>query len=246
LAKTWARRRTQLQTKIDAFLAKTPLALGNLIGADEVPLSWAPQHLDEDGDDDMEDDEDEEDDQESEEDEENSDDYEDEVSSPPGTHGAAESIVLPLPSHLGVNKCQDPHLAPIIADELIIRQSQASDALQQVRLALGMKSALFRKMVSNANSQKKKSRAWWAVTVAAAVVQKHARSYSLAQHALVQLHANHSILTKFPPLETCDLTVSRDVVEENRIGQRNEHVSWIWRLDIGSDQDKNEWIHESE
>jgi F0F1-type ATP synthase epsilon subunit len=155
-------------------------------------------------------------------------------------HGAPESIVLPLPSHLGVNKNQDQMITALTEDELIVRKSQASDSLQDLRLSLGMKSAIFRKMVSNAKSQKKKTRAWRAVHVATAAVQRHARSYRLAQHALVQLNADPSILTKFPPLEKDHLTVSRDVVEENRIGQRSEHVSWIWRLDLGNDQDKND------
>jgi len=109
-----------------------------------------------------------------------------------------------------------------------------------------MKCSVFRTMVSNAKSQKKKTRAWKSVHMATAVVQEHAQSYCLAQHAMVKLNANQSILRRFPPLQKQDLAVSRDIVEENRIGQKSEHLSWIWRLDIGKDHNKDAWMDESE
>jgi hypothetical protein len=62
----------------------------------------------------------------------------------------------------------------------------------------------------------------------------------------VQLQADDIILKKFPPLQKGDLAVSRDVVEENRLGQRSDHVGWIWRLDIGNGLGEDEWIQESE
>jgi hypothetical protein len=254
LAKKLERRRSQLQTKIDAFLDKTPMALGNVSCEDQSPIPG--QHLDQDyyadedgvedynqhhdGDSDIDEDEDE-------------DDYEEEINmmdhhhiKPTGTHCVPERICLPLPSHLGPTKDQDQTIAALIKEELIIRESQASEALQHLRLSLGMKSAIYRKVVSNAKSQQKKTRAWRAVGVASATVQQHAQTYCLARHALVQLHAHNTILKRFPPLHKGDLRVSRDVVEENRIGQRSEHVSWIWRMDIGQDDKKNEWMHESE
>jgi hypothetical protein len=43
-----------------------------------------------------------------------------------------------------------------------------------------------------------------------------------------------------------DLKVSRDIVEENRTGQKSEHVSWIWRLEGMSMIGEDEWLKESE
>jgi hypothetical protein len=247
LAKKLARRRLKLRTKIDAYLAKTPISLSSLLPQDQSPGAWySDQHLGED-DDAMEDEDDYNDSGESgDEDHTENDIDEDHTNSSTSAHVAPESIALPLPSHLGLNKQSDQTIAPLIAEELLIRQSQASDSLEQLRLSLGMKSAIFRKMVSNAKSQSKKTRAWRAVHVAMAAVKRHARSYCLAQHALVQLNAEPAILRKFPLLEAHDLKVSRDVMEENRIGQQSEHVSWIWRLDISKDQDKDDCMHESE
>jgi hypothetical protein len=275
LARKLARKRSKLQSKIDTFLAKTPTALSGFLAQEQSPIpSHNPLHLDkdynhdssetegeeEDGDeedDDEEDDdeEDDDDDEEEEEDEDENDDEEDadneviakdQIKSHTGTHGVAESILLPLPSHLRLNNHKDQTVAALSEDELIIRQTQASESLEHLRLALGMKAAIFRKNVAPAKSQSKKTRAWRAVHVATAAVHQHARSYRLAQNALVQLNANPSILTKFPRLQNSDLKVSSDVVEENRLGQRNDHVTWIWRLDIGKDQDTDGWMNESE
>jgi hypothetical protein len=253
LAKKLAGRRRQLQIKIDAFLDKTPISIGGISPKEQSGSS--NEQLDrhaaalEDGDDDNDDIEDDGTcsdldilDEE--------DDSEDEVQDPTHRHrstcDAPEQIVLPLPSRLGLRKPHDETIALLIEDELKIRQSQASEALDQVRLSLGIKSAIFRKQVAPAKSQQKKTRAWKAVHVATAAVQRHARSYGLAQHALVELEAKALILTRFPALQKCDLVVSRDVVEENRVGQRSEHISWIWRLDIGHGLGKDKWMEESE
>ena len=252
LAKKLTGRRRQLQNKINVFLDKTPMAIGNISLNEQSGSSneQLDRHADvlEDGDDDNDNDDhgtsfnfdlsDEE------------DDSEDEIQDPTerhrGTCDAPEHVVLPLPSHLGLRKSQDETIALLIEDELKIRQSQASEALDQLRFSLGIKSAIFRKQVGPAKSQQKKTRAWKAVHVATAAVQQYARSYGLAQHALVELEAEDSILTRFPPLQKGDLVVSRDVVEENRVGQCSEHVSWIWRLDIGHGLGKDKWIEKSE
>jgi hypothetical protein len=264
LAQKLAKRRLRLQNRIDAFLAKIPTALSSLLPQDQFPSSGISHlRLDED-DEAVEDDDLDYDSGESEEDEEDNNgddvdaeedndnitgddvDAEDHIKSTLTTNGVPESIMLPLPSHLGPIKHPDPTMAALSEVELIIRQSQASDSLQHLRLSLGMKSGIFRTMKSNPKSQKTKTRAWKAVDVATAAVQQHARSYCLAQHAIVQLIADPSILSKYPALKKQDLTISRDVVEENRLGQKSEHLSWVWRLDIGKDLDKDAWMDESE
>lgn len=244
-----------MQTKIDAFVGEAPV---NLFKFQEGHLPLPHHHHshanedddnddEEDGDEDVEEDDGSDDEDSCENDEDNDDNFNG-LGEDHQAHrlDSAEIVGLLLPSHLGPHHHQDPMVAALARDEKVIRQSQASDALQQLRLSLGMKSAIFRKVVANAKGQKRITRAWKAVHVATAAVQRHARAYRLARHALVQLHADQSIMTRFPPLEKSDLSVSRDVVEENRVGQRSEHVSWIWRLDIGKDQDKNKWILESE
>lgn len=245
-----------MQKQIDAFLVKTPVSISSLWSKDQSgcsnkELDRHSDALDDDGDDNSDskghnmwadgDTSDEEGDSEY-----DSEDSEDPINSSAATQEAPENIMLPLPSHVGIKKQQDLSINSLVDEEVIIRQSQASQALDQVRLSLGIKSAIFRKKVGPAKSQYTKTRAWKAVHVASAAVQQHARSYALAQHALVRLEADNLILTRFPPLEKSDMVVSSDVVEENRVGQRSQHVSWIWRLDIGKGLGENEWIEESE
>ena len=249
LLKKLAKRRSQLQTKIDAFVCQAPV---NLCQEGSLSLPHHDHsHSNEDDYPDEEEDGDADYDEDGASDDEDYGDNNDNFHvMDADAHGSSlqsvENVGLPLPSYLGDHLHQDAMVAALARDELLIRESQASDALQQLRLSLGMKAAIFRKVVSNAKSQKKKTRAWKAVHVATAAVQRHARSYRLAQHALVQLHADPLIMTRSPLLEKSDLSVSRDVVEENRVGQRSEHVSWIWRVNLGKDQDKNTWILESE
>jgi hypothetical protein len=164
----------------------------------------------------------------------------------PITHDQPENIVLPLPSHLGLHQQPDQTITALVDNEMALRQSQASEALEQLRLSLGLKLAIFRNKGAMPNSQYNKTRAWKAVNVVTAAVQRHARSFGLARQALVQLQADHSILRRYPALQKSDLAVSRDVVEENRLGQRSEHVGWIWRLDIGNGLGEDEWMQESE
>jgi hypothetical protein len=267
LVKKLAKRRSQLQTKIDRFLENTPHNLASILSADHH-IMYGQLHPHPDGDfpdedeeeeeeqhksydEDDDDDDDDDDSKEEEEDIHGEDGEEGEFkpnqhNKPTNASGAPEHTMLPLPSALGLHKHHDPIIAALTQEELLIRQSQASEALQQLRLSLGMKSAIFRSMASSAKSQKTKTRAWRAVHTTTAAVKMHAKSYCLARHALVQLNVDQSILTRFPPLEKSDLTVSRDVLEESRVGQRSEHVSWIWRQDIGKDQHENEWMYESE
>jgi hypothetical protein len=240
-----------LQTKIDAFLDKTPISIGSLLPKNQSAIPRCNQELDmhddtlEDEDSNDEygyDDETYEDQDELEDDDDM--DTEDSIKSPV-IHDQPENIVLPLPSHLGFDTQQDQTITPLVEDELALRESQASEALEQLRLSLGLKSAIYRKKGAMLNSQYNKTRASKAVNVVTASVQRHARSYGVARHALVQLQADHLILRRFPALQKSDLAVSRDVVEENRLGQRSEHVGWIWRLDIGNGLGEDEWMQES-
>jgi hypothetical protein len=163
---------------------------------------------------------------------------------PLGSH--PETAFLPLPSHLGRDHFKNPLIAALAVEEVNLRMDQASDALQQLRLSLGLKSALFRSSVSVAKSQYTKTRAWRAINKVDVSVRRHAQQYRNAHQALVHLGASASIMAKFPVLKVEDLKLSRDVVEENRVGQKSEHVTWIWRVEGQSMIGQDEWLTESE
>jgi hypothetical protein len=157
-----------------------------------------------------------------------------------------ETAYLPLPSHLGCNHFKNPLIAALAAEEVELRMDQASDALQQLRLSLGLKSALFRNSVSVAKSQYTKTRAWRAINAVDVSVRCHTQQYRNAHQALVHLGASASVMAKFPVLKKEDLKLSRDIVEENRVGQRSEHVTWIWRAEGQSMIGEDKWLTESE
>jgi hypothetical protein len=103
---------------------------------------------------------------------------------------------------------------------------------------------MFRKNLRPAKSQKTKTRAWRSIQSADKNVRFHARQYKIARDALVRLNVLDDGMIQFPELKKADLKMSRDVVEENRVGQRNEHVSWVWRLNIGQDGVEDDWMNE--
>jgi hypothetical protein len=172
------------------------------------------------------------------------DDDDEEYSTEQGIDLCPETLVLPLPSMMGLKDNQDDDVLALIEQEVNLRKTQATDAVQQLRLCLGIKSVMFRKNLRPAKSQKTKTRAWRSIQSADANVRLHARLYKLARDALVRLNVVDRDMIQFPVLKKEDLKMSRDVVEENRVGQRNEHVSWVWRINIGQDGTKGDWINE--
>jgi hypothetical protein len=157
-----------------------------------------------------------------------------------------EKAFLPLPSQLGNDYFEDPVIAALAAEEANLRVTQASEALQQLRLFLGLKSALVKTSVASAKSQKTKTRAWRGVKTVETNVRRHSQRYRRARQSLLRLGAATSVMDKFPDLKKEDLKMSRDVVEEDRLGQKSDHVSWIWRIDCGSISDQDALLQESE
>lgn len=70
------------------------------------------------------------------------------------------------------------------------------------------------------------------------------RCYRLAQRALEGLGASTELLSQYQEIEKKDLKMSRDVVEENRVGQRSSELPWFWRLDRKWDIDRGEFLKE--
>src|ERR1700675_525382 len=102
-----------------------------------------------------------------------------------------------------------------------MRHAQAHDAIHQIRLALGFKSALFRTHVRPANTQQTKTRAWNAVHSVDNTLSEHARIYSMARDAYGKLHNKTTIQAELPALSRKDLHIATLVLGSRRTGQRN-------------------------
>lgn len=175
------------------------------------------------------------------EEEEEEEDLEDKV-----VEMASHPDALPLPSRLGRSHFNNADIRALALEEVELRVKQASGALQNLRLALGLKSAFVKNRIRRANTQYTKTRAWRAFKPVQAAVMRHTQGYRIARQALVELGASSVILARLPVLRKEDCKMGGDIEEENRVGQRSDHVSWIWRVDCGESFDKDEWLQESE
>jgi hypothetical protein len=72
----------------------------------------------------------------------------------------AKTHPIPLPSTFGLSQISQLGLHTLTEKEKRLREGQANDELQGVRMALGEKSFLFRKNVHLAQSKFKKGKAW--------------------------------------------------------------------------------------
>ena len=60
------------------------------------------------------------------------------------------------------------------------------------------------------------------------------------------LEAGNEVMDKYRPIHPQDLALSGDVVEEQRLGQRNDTLAWFWCIGTMNDEQGNEWIDECE
>jgi len=128
--------------------------------------------------------------------------------------------------------------------EAELREGQANDALEALRAGLAEKSLRFRTEVKPAKSQRTMTRAWDSIHRADKQIRAAVQSYRLARSALEELGASSELLGRYKEIQRKDLKMSRDVVEENRIGQRSSELPWFWRLDRKWDEDRGEFLKE--
>ena len=155
-----------------------------------------------------------------------------------------EKMALSLPSRLGRDYISRHGLETLGKQEIELRVGQANDSLAALRVELGHKSLLFRSKVRYSKNQKGKTRAWKEVAQSAGRVMKHVASYQRAQRALGRLGADEGILEQYQDIKKDDLKISSDMVEENRIGQRNHTLAWFWRLGPQTDAEGDSWMQE--
>ena len=141
-----------------------------------------------------------------------------------------ENIPLYLPSTFTANQRKSLSWEELGNVELQLRESQANDLLERLRECLAEKSLRFRTEVRPANSQKKATRAWGSVHRMDNRIKETVVMYRTARDAIGEL-GEAADLKRFQEIKRSDLKMSGDIVEENRVGQRNSVLPWFWRLD---------------
>ena len=158
----------------------------------------------------------------------------------------AEKKHLFLPSSIGFEKCSRLGLKLLAEKEMLLREGQANDALQAIRLAIGEKSFRFRKQLRTAKSKVKKTRSWDLIKSASKQLQHHRLIYRQARQSMVNLGASPQVLKKYQELTDEDIRTSTAIEEPNARGQRNTELSWIWKLPGVTFDDKQCFTKECE
>ncbi|KAG2058431.1 hypothetical protein BDR06DRAFT_980321 [Suillus hirtellus] len=154
-----------------------------------------------------------------------------------------EKIVIPLPSNIGVARCGELGVEHLIGQEIALREGQANDALQAIRMHLVDKAVLFRTTVRPAKSQAKSTRAWTQVHSVERVIRLNTMIYMKCQAQLGNLEA-HGLLNKYLRMEKSHLKTTAAVADPNAQGQQNATLPWFWSLDIQGDSVSSDWMNE--
>ena len=148
-----------------------------------------------------------------------------------------------LPSTFGHDFCSNNGWALFVEQEIQLQIAQAEESLEELRLAIGHKSILYKLRIRKYKSQASKTRNHAELLQINSKMKGLATRYRCARAALQSLGVSETILHKFQQLADNDLHVNTDISEENRVGQRNDTLSWFWR--IGGTSTDNPWMNES-
>ena len=141
-----------------------------------------------------------------------------------------ENAPLYLPSAFTASQRRSLGWKELESMELQLREGQANDLLERLRECLAEKSLRFRTEVRPANSQKKVTRAWGSVHRMDNQIKETVMMYRTTRDAIGELGRAED-LKKFQEIKKTDLKMSGDIIEENRVGQRDSVLLWFWRLD---------------
>jgi hypothetical protein len=155
-----------------------------------------------------------------------------------------EQAAIWLPSAFTKSQRVQMGLEQAAEVEAGLREGQANDALEALRAGLAEKSLRFRTEVKPAKSQRTMTRAWDSINRADKQIKAAVQSYNLARGALEELQVSSELLSQYKEIQKKDLKMSRDVVEENQIGQRSSKLPWFWRLDRKLNEDRGEFLKE--
>ena len=174
----------------------------------------------------------------------NSEDLDDEEMQSPRSELATLRMPSNLIHHIDVPSTEFQKLAK---HELKLREGQANDALRKLRMELGYKSLLYKKRVRKASGAASRGRAFTDIANVEGKVKECEAFYNLARISMICLGVSAEKLEIYQTLKPEDLKVSDDIMDEKRIGQRNDVLPWIWRVkgvpvDV---EEANDWMNES-
>ena len=165
-----------------------------------------------------------------------------------------ERKAIPLPSTFGAAFCRQQKLTTLLKSERRLRIGQMNDALHRVRVAVGYKSLLYRTSIRQATSYRNKLRGFDEVHLTDAEVRANARLYSVTREGMIKLHQpGHEAdqaelnvhLAKYQVLRDSDLRANTALIEQAVRGVSQQHLPWIWTIDVVRDAGQDGWMTES-
>ncbi|KAG1766481.1 hypothetical protein EV702DRAFT_1050656 [Suillus placidus] len=156
-----------------------------------------------------------------------------------------EWVVIPLPSNLGIERCEELGIGGLVRQEIMLREGQANDMLHAIRVHLADKAVLFRTTVHLAKSQATTTQAWSQVHSVERVINLNSTVYKKCRAQLSNLGVGQ-LLEKYQELLKSDLKATSAVTDPNARGQRNSTLPWFWSLDVQGDSVSNDWMNESQ
>ena len=141
---------------------------------------------------------------------------------------SAESTPLALPSNQDPTNLRSRGLGYLVEQEIDMRKGQMNDTLAKLRLILGTRNALLKKVVRHSKSTRMTGRAWDRVNDYGRERNFLVRSYCRSRQALIQLGVDPALLRDtYKPITGKDLLVNKDVTEENRHSSKNDVLPWF-------------------
>jgi hypothetical protein len=157
------------------------------------------------------------------------DQYEDDPLSDPN-EGFPEDLTLCMPSYVRISCLKQAGLESLIQEEVQLRIGQANDSLEKLRTHLGHKSILYRMNFRSSTSVRTDTRSKQDIRKVALKITRDVRSYHRARGSLFHLEASQDTLQKYQLIKPEELGVSKDITEENRLGQSSDILPWFWRI----------------
>ncbi|KAI6105234.1 hypothetical protein EDD16DRAFT_1524338 [Pisolithus croceorrhizus] len=149
---------------------------------------------------------------------------------------ASELMSIWMPSSIGAAKLTELGLHDLLKEERELRIGQANDCLDQLRTDLRNMAMLYQQNFRAANSTREGTRTKKEIQKVVARVNKHARSYQRARQAILRLDPDANTAERYQEILPEDLVVSKEVTEENRLGQGTSKLAWFWVMDSGKSQ----------
>ncbi|KAG1720661.1 uncharacterized protein EDB91DRAFT_1064768, partial [Suillus paluster] len=157
----------------------------------------------------------------------------------------AEAMGIWMPSSVLRNEALALGLHTLQAEELELRKGQANDCLEKLRQALGHKAIIYRQHFRSADSTWTGTRSKQEALRCRIKIEKCVRRYQRARGSMQRLGADEDTLrTIYQDIQPHQLSVDKEVTEENRYGQGSDRLAWFWRVNNGHDSQEDVWMDE--